>query len=219
MAFATNLKGVLVLNSFNDAGLPSGVDNRHGNIRYGGVQETAADSGNFSSSSLGLGGQFVTIVSGLTLGTIKALGTSRDGAFNSGNPVGTNEFSPLIGVVMERVTTGIADLANTTLEGGGSNSAQLAHTPLQEARIRTYYYKTAVVNGQWNIFSGVFDPAVTNALAGAWNISGSAENAGTMIPDKTDTTANPTMDAPGQLTFMYGNPLASGATYKPRYNW
>jgi len=222
MAFITNLTTTPVYNTPNDYGQPSGIDNRHGNVRYGGTQETAADSGNWSSSILGQGGQFVTIVSGTTLGVIKALSTSADGSFNSGTPVGASEFSPLIGVVMERVSTGIAGLANTSILGGDSDSANVAYTPLSLARQREYFYKTAVVNGQWNIFSGVFDPAVTSAYSGAWNISASVDNANTLRASGTDIAAglgHRSGLAPGLLTFMYGNPLASGTTYSARTNW
>ena len=61
MAFATNLKSNLILNQYIN-GLPSGVDNRHGNIRDGG---TISDATNWSSSSLGEGNPVTTITSGV----------------------------------------------------------------------------------------------------------------------------------------------------------
>ena len=115
-------------------------------------------------------------------------------------------------------TTDIAGIASTVLQGGESNSANVAYSPLQLDVLRTYYYKTAVRAGNWNIFTGAFS-SISNATSGAWNIDFSVDNAATMRASGVDVAANPTQDAPGRLVFMDGNPNPIQSGYAPRYNW
>ena len=105
------------------------------------------------------------------------------------------------------------------MQGGESNSANIAYTPLQLDVLRTYYYKTSVRAGAWNIFTGAFSPAVANAASGAWNISSSVDNASSMRASGVDVAANPTQDVPGRLVYMDGNPNPIQSGYSPRYNW
>ena len=67
MAFITNIAGSYVgagtvTGVYGENGLPSGVDNNHGNIRDGG---TIAETTLWSSSAIGEGNPIVTIVSGV----------------------------------------------------------------------------------------------------------------------------------------------------------
>ena len=202
MAFITRITGVPIPLSgiFGANGLPSGVDNNDGNVRAGG---TIADGDLFSSSSLGEGNPITTIISGV--GPVEG---AVPGQFNSG-----------VQAIMV-AQTNIAGVTSTVLQGGESNSANTAYTPLQLAVLRTYYYKTAVRQGNWNVFNGTFSPAVTNnTVSGAWNISNSVDNSATMRASGTDVAANTTQDAPGRLVFRDGSPNPVQSGYGPRYNW
>ena len=203
MAFITNIAGSYVgagtvTGVYGENGLPSGVDNNHGNIRDGG---TIAETTLWSSSAIGEGNPIVTIVSGV--GPVEG---AVPGQFNSGLQV-------LMGA-----TTDIAGTPSTVLQGGESNSANTAYTPLQLDVLRTYYYKTAVRAGNWNIFTGAFS-SISNATSGAWNIDSSVDNAATMRASGVDVAANPTQSAPGRIVFMDGNPNPIQSGYAPRYNW
>ena len=197
MAFATNLKSNLILNQYIN-GLPSGVDNRHGNIRDGG---TISDATNWSSSSLGEGNPVTTITSGV--GPVEG---AVPGNFNQGTQV------------INAIQTGIAGNSNTTLLGAQSNSANEAYTPAQVDIVRTYYYKTAVVAGNWNVFDGTFS-AISNAASGIYDITRVGDTAGNMRVSGTDVAANTTQDAPGKLTYRNGSPDPVNGSYGARYNW
>ena len=199
MAFITNITTTPVTGSYGANGLPLYVDNRHGNIRDGG---TISDSVNWSSSALGEGNPITTIVSGI--GPVEG---AVPGNFNSGLQV------------IDAIQTTIAGVSNTSLLGGQSNSANEAYTPLQLAILRTYYYKTAVQAGNWNIFTGAFSSGPSNAASGAWNIDVGVDNAGTMRASGTDVAANPSQTYPGTLTYQDGSPNPTNDFYKARNNW
>ena len=197
MAFATNLKSNLILNQYIN-GLPSGVDNRHGNIRDGG---TISDATNWSSSSLGEGNPVTTITSGV--GPVEG---AVPGNFNQGTQV------------INAIQTGIAGNSNTTLLGAQSNSANEAYTPAQVDIVRTYYYKTAVVAGNWNVFDGTFS-AISNAASGIYDITREGDTAGNMRASGTDVAANPSQNYPGTLTYRDGSPNPTNDFYQARNNW
>ena len=197
MAFATNLKSNLILNQYSN-GLPSGVDNRHGNIRDGG---TISDATNWSSSSLGEGNPVTTITSGV--GPVEG---AVPGNFNQGTQV------------INAIQTGIAGNSNTTLLGAQSNSANEAYTPAQVDIVRTYYYKTAVVAGNWNVFDGTFS-AISNAASGIYDITRVGDTAGNMRASGTDVAANPSQNYPGTLTYRDGSPNPTNDFYQARNNW
>ena len=202
MAFATNiLTNNLVLNTYYNGGI-SGVDNRHGNIRGAG---TVSDSGNFSSSTFGEGNEVITIVSGVggVDGTNGEYGAS---SFNSGVQV------------INYYQTSIAGAANTTLQGGQSNSANEAYTPLQIDVLRTYFYKTAVVAGNWNEFNGTFS-SISNAVSGYYDIDKAIDTAATGRSAGTDVAANPSQAYPGTLTYRDGSPNPTNDFYQARNNW
>jgi hypothetical protein len=84
---------------------------------------------------------------------------------------------------------------------------------------RTIQYKTNIVAGNWNSFSGAFSPALTSTVGGGWNIIGGVEQGGTLIGDKTDKAANPSAAEPGHLAYMAGNPIPTTGLYAPKTNW
>ena len=120
-------------------------------------------------------------------------------------------------MIVKYTTTiaGVADLTNVIRAGSNTDEFSIN----QRAFIRTLDYKVSVVAGNWNVFSGAFDPALTTTLAGAWNIIGDVEQAGTMVGDKTDKAANPTQERPGNLAYMAGNPIPTTGSYSARTLW
>ena len=202
MAFITELTAAVPVTNSYVNGLPSGIDNRQGNIRGGG---TIADTGDWSASTFGEGNEVITIVSGVG-GVVSA---NEAALINAGTT----------GQVISVAQTHIANIANTTLQGGQSDSANLAYTPLQIDKIRTYYYKVAVKQGNWNIFNGAFSSISNTAVSGAWNIDVGVENTSTLRASGTDVAANPTQDSPGRITYRDGSPNPTNGAYGARYNW
>ena len=202
MAFITNLTNAIGYTGIYGAnGLPSGVDNDQGNIKGGG---TIGDTSLFTSSSIAASsGLQVTVVSGVDNTSVLHAGT-----FNQ-----TSQYQDIV-----KATTTLAGIANNTLLFGANQLGDINDIN-QMARVRYLDYKKSVVAGNWNVFSGAFSPALTTTLAGAWNIIGNAEQAGTMITDKTDKAANPSAAEPGHLAYMAGNPIPTTGLYKPRTNW
>ena len=198
MAFITNITSTPVTGSYGANGLPLYVDNRHGNIRDGG---TISDSANWSSSALGEGTLVTTIVSGV--GPVEG---AVPGNFNSGLQV------------INAIQTTIAGTANTTLQGAQSNSADAAYTPLQLDVLRTYYYKTAVQAGNWNVFTAEFS-SISNAASGIYDITRAGDTAGNMRVSGTDVAANPSQAYPGTLTYRDGSPNPTNDFYPARTNW
>jgi len=202
MAFITNITttGVPVTGQYNSNGNPLYVENDQGNIRFAGA---ISETDKFTSSSLGEGNPITTIFSGV--GPVEG---AVPGAFNSGLQV------------IVRAQTTIAGTANLLLEGGSSNSANEAFTPLQLDVLRTYYYKTAVRNNYWNEFTGKWTTSVpSNASSGAWNIAYGVDNSSTMRASGVDNAANPTSTEPGELVFLDGSPNPIQTGYGPRYLW
>ena len=190
---ATRATGVYV------DGYPKAVDNDQGNIRAGG---TIAESNKFTSSEMGEGNPIDTISSGVNNQAINAAGT-----FN-------NQPSQDI----MKVTTTIAGLSNDSILFGSSDSANNPSIN-QRGYIRSLDYKVSVVAGNWNAFSGAFDPALVTTIAGGWNIIGGVEQGGTLVGDKTDKAANPSAAEPGHLAYMIGNPIPTTGLYSSKTNW
>ena len=201
MGFITNLTAAVPTTGTYINGLPSGVDNRHGNIRDGG---TIADTTDWSSSSLGEGNPVTTIVSGVGGVTAANQGAA---SFNAGLQV------------INAAQTTIAGSANTALQGGQSNSANDAFTPLQLSILRTYYYKNAVQAGNWNVFTGAFSSIQNSAVSGTWNVEAGVDNASTLRASGTDVAANPSQAYPGTLTYRDGSPNPTNDFYQARNNW
>ena len=200
MGFITNLTAAVPTTGAYINGLPSGVDNRHGNIRDGG---TISDSVNWSSSALGEGNPVTTIVSGV------------GGVVSANQAASINAGTQVISVAQ----TTIAGISNTTLLGGQSNSANEAYTPLQADTVRTYFYKTAVIAGNWNIFNGTFSSITAGTASGTYDITRGGDTSATMRASGTDVAANPSQNYPGTLTYRDGSPNPTNDFYKARNNW
>tara|TARA_R110002126_G_scaffold228248_1_gene372715 strand:- start:1053 stop:1667 length:615 start_codon:yes stop_codon:yes gene_type:complete len=204
MSFLTNITNVVTRQTgvYNSDGFPSNVDNDQGNIRAGG---TIAESEKFSSSALGEGGEFTTVVSGVN---------------NQSSQVGPAAFNykDSRGSII-RYSTTLAGQPNKNALLGGSSDSSNGDSIHQRRRIRSLNYKVSVVNGYWSEFSGSFNPALSTTIAGGWNISEDDEQGGTLVPDGTDTASNPSSAAPGRLTYLGGNPIPTNDLYGPRYNW
>ena len=198
MAFVTNLAGTLKYDTFVD-GAPSGIDNDQGNIRAGG---TIGESDKFSSSSLGEQQRFVILSSGAGGATI----VNGAGTFNQ-----YDQFQDIV-----KVTTTLFGVANNALLFGNSDSANISHSINQKAIIRSLDYKTSVVGGNWNSFSGAFSPALSTTIAGGFNVIGGVDQGGTLVPDKTDKAANPSAAEPGHLAYLAASKIPTTGLYARR---
>lgn len=186
----------------NIDGLPSGVENDLGTIRNGGNETSdrfVADSVNLGNNSI----TYITVPSGLS----NIDSPLSAGAFNAGDQV------------IVRVTDSLAGVSNDYLIGGASNSANAGDSIHQMGVISTYFYKTAVRTGGWNEYSGVFDPAVTVADTGAWDISLTGDTAASLKASGTDNAANPSQAVPGELVYRDGSPNPIQDQYKAKTNW
>jgi len=209
MGFVTNLAGTLRYNQYVN-GYPSGVDNDQGNIRGQGPSGTLAgmDENLWSQNSLGEEERLVLISSGVNNTGIIAPSTS-------------STFNNQPGQVIVKYTTDLAGVTNLTQairSAGNSGIYSINQLDVMES----IDYKTSVVAGNWNIFSGAFSPALTVTDAGGWDIAANGigvDNSSNLRGSGTDTAANPTAAIPGRLTYMYGAIAPSGATYSPRTNW
>tara|TARA_R110002020_G_scaffold46539_21_gene132404 strand:- start:54 stop:653 length:600 start_codon:yes stop_codon:yes gene_type:complete len=182
-------------------GLPSGVDNDHGNVRAGG---NVSDTTKFSADAVNLGiSRYITVVSGVN--GVEA--PSALGIFNSGEQV---IFS---------YTTKIAGISNKVLEGGSSNGANAGNSINQTLSNFSYQYKTAVRTGGWNEYSGVFSPAVRVMQSGYWSQATDTDATTVMKASGVDNAANPSQAIPGEFVYQFGSPTPQQADYKAKTNW
>lgn len=101
-----------------------------------------------------------------------------------------------------------------------SNSAAKNKSINQLAVLETKLYKTAIRNGQWDIYDGQFSPAVTVVNSGVWDIAAGVDTSATVATSGTDDAANPTRLVPGEIVYTHG----SGAqpttdAYKTKELW
>ena len=207
MGFVTNLAGTLRYNQYVN-GYPSGVDNDQGNIRGQGPSGTLAgmDENLWSQNSLGEEERLVLISSGVNNTGIIAPSTS-------------STFNNQPGQVIVKYTTDIAGVSNLTQAIRSAGSSGIVSIN-QEAIIRSLDYKTSVVAGNWNVFSGAFSPALTVTDAGGWNIIGGVDQSSNLVGNQTDKAANPSQLEPGHLAYMGGNlGLPKTGLYSSRSVW
>ena len=200
MAFVTNLTSTLVYNSFV-MGYPSGVDNDQGNIRAGG---TIAETDKWTSSALGDTIEIILISSGVN---------------NTGviPPSTASTFNNQPGEVIVKYTTdiaGVSDLTQAIRSAGSSGIYSINQLDV----MRSINYKTSVIAGNWNIFSGAFSPALSVTEAGGWSIADGVDQSSDLRGSGTDVAANPTQLIPGKLRFYIGSG-AEAANYSAKTNW
>lgn len=186
----------------NIDGLPSGAANDLGTIRAGGT----VDGDRFVADAVNLGNDSITYIT-VPSGLPNIDSPLSAGAFNAGDQV------------IVRVTNDLAGVSNDYLLGGSSNSANAGQSIHQKAVISTFYYKTAVRTGGWNEYSGVFDPAVTVANSGGWDISATGDRSSVLVPSGVDNAANPSQAVPGELVYRDGSPTPVQDEYKAKTNW
>jgi len=104
--------------------------------------------------------------------------------------------------VIGRVSTTLAGVANTALQTmAGAHSKRSIH---KREVIRAPLVATAIRDGQWHVFSGVFNPALVSSNTGLADSSGVSLTAG------FDEAANPTIDKPGELVYTQGGKPTAG---------
>jgi len=197
MSFITNITSTPATTGSYTDGFPTNVDNNHGNIRAGG---TIAETGSFSSNSLGEGNSITTIVSGVDNFQAGA------GTWNQ-----QTQFSDIM-----KSTTTLGGAANTALLFGASDSAQ-GDAIHQAATIRVRLYKTAVRAGDWNPYSG-WSSAPSVVYSGGWDNAADTDDSASIGALGTDFAANPTSAIPGNLQYDLGQ-IPVQTSYKPKYLW
>lgn len=106
--------------------------------------------------------------------------------------------------IAPRLTTVLAGVSNTILRSGADEPRLLRSIPKQEKQ-RTTLVTTAIRAGDWNMYSGVFSPALSSTLDKSFGDS--------LYNDKA---AAPTRSAPGRLSYKGGalNPTTTGYAAK-----
>ena len=106
--------------------------------------------------------------------------------------------------IAPRLTTILGGVSNTILRSGASVPS-LTRSIAKQEKQRTQLVTTAIRAGAWNIYSGVYSPAVSGQLDKSFGDS--------LYNDKA---AAPTRSAPGRLIFKGGalNPVTTGYAAK-----
>lgn len=171
------------------------------NIGSGAAIGLGADAVNFSNIAHG-------IRQAISAGSIVPSGLSRtEPAATAGDFANMNDGE----YIMMRVTTGLAGVANTTLRAGAAefNVRNSIHKVMNA--FRNTQTATAVRDGNWNVFSGVYSPAADTDNASIGNVTGSTVTDGT-----ADHSANVTRADQGSFTFMDGSPNPTSGDYSAK---
>lgn len=104
--------------------------------------------------------------------------------------------------IAKRVTEELSDVENTFLQSGAAVPENVRSIHKLET-LRTRRYTTAIREGQFNIYTGKFDPAVTVAVDALEN----------------DDAATPSRSVPGELVYKTSAPVPVMDEYKPKTNW
>lgn len=106
--------------------------------------------------------------------------------------------------IAPRLSTVLAGVSNTVLRNG-ANVPSLTRSIAKQEKQRTPLITTAIRNGDWNIYSGVYSPALSGQLDKSFGDS--------LYNDKA---AIPTRSAPGRLIYKGGalNPVTGGYAAK-----
>lgn len=103
--------------------------------------------------------------------------------------------------IAPRLTTVLAGVSNTILRSGADEPRLLRSIPKQEKQ-RTTLVTTAIRAGAWNMYSGVYSPALSGVLDKSFGDS--------LYNDKA---AAPTRSAPGRLSYKGGALNPTTANY------
>jgi hypothetical protein len=143
----------------------------------------------------------VTVASGIS----NVASPLPDGSFNRGRQI-------IIGV-----TDNFADVPNSKILGGASNSAN-GPSIKQSDTMQEKFIKTAIREGNWNQYSGVFE-TIDVAYSGGWDNTTNSDQAAGLIASTTDNAANPSGEVPGELSYKTSAPNPVQDEYKPKRNF
>ena len=129
-----------------------------------------------------------------------------DPALSSGT-FAYNNASP----IAPRLTTTLAgSVSNTFLRSGGSDLSSRRSIHRQE-KVRTTRFTTAFRAGQFNLYTGQYSPAPTNAVDAFWDVAND-----TTSSTSTDNAATPTRGTPGELTYKLGKKVPVSTVYSAK---
>lgn len=181
-------------------GVPSGMDNDQGSIRYAG--SNIAEPTKWTNVALGADARVTTVVSGVNGVT----GILSAGAFNGGDQV------------IVRVTTDLAGVANTVLLAGASNSANRENNSIKRVTTASsYQYKTAIRENRWSSFSGAWQPGFPEVVnSGVWSQQTDTDVSSVVVSSGVDHAAHPSGYRPGELVYRDGSPAPVQDDYKAK---
>jgi hypothetical protein len=143
-----------------------------------------------------IGGHVVSGVHGQPATTAGVFGQQTDGNY-----------------VMKRVTDSVAGgVVNTSLRSGAAHYVDHRHSVHKvTTAIRHVAVATAIRNGFWNDFSGIFTTAPTNTNNSIGNVAGS-----TVSDGSADHEASGTRNSQGEFSFRDGSPTVVRDVYGPK---
>tara|TARA_B100001769_G_scaffold258269_1_gene237069 strand:- start:355 stop:951 length:597 start_codon:yes stop_codon:yes gene_type:complete len=158
-----------------------------------------------------------------------ALGKSFTGGVFASTPVddadadkalsgGTFAFNGGSGCI-QRVTETLAGVSKPFLVNAADDTVHSSSIARQE-QVSTVRVTTAIRAGNFNPFGVAdqrsnFSSAPTAAVDAFWSIAASGGNGGFQV-GSSDTAATPTRSAPGEFSFMYGNPVPDSKDYSAK---
>jgi len=174
---------------------------------------TATSTVNNAGTALGAGTSASTIDN-------LALGKSFTGSAFASTPIddgnadkalggGTFAFNGGSGAI-QRVTESLAGVQKTFLLNAAGDTVHDRSIARQEL-VKTTNIASGIREGNWNTFSGVFNPALVSTTDQFFSISADDFQSGS-----SDTAATPTRSAPGEFSFNYGNPVPDSKDYSAK---
>lgn len=132
-------------------------------------------------------------------------GGSADEALSAGTFAYNNKRP-----IAQKLTTTISGVSNTTLRSGANDQSSLRVIHRQE-KVRTNRFCTAFRAGQFNLYTGKYSPAATDAVDAFWDNAGN-----TTSSTSTDQAATPTRAVPGELVYKTGKLAPVMDNYKAK---
>ena len=111
---------------------------------------------------------------------------------------------------IQRVTSTLAGVSKTFLVNAAGDTKHDRSIARQEL-VKTTNLASGIRAGNWNPTTGAFSPALVSTTDQFFSVSADALQA-----SSSDTAATPTRSAPGEFSFMYGNPVPDSKDYSSK---
>lgn len=154
-------------------------------------------------------------IDNLIAGNIVISGVGPNNETTAANPAGIFALNAAASgsYIIRRVTTTIAGVASqNTLRSGGSHFGDEKHSIHKvESSMRHTAVATAIRDGNWNVFSGVYSPA-----ADATNTSIGDSSGNTVTNGSADHEANASRTNQGEFTYMASAAIPATGQYSAK---